>query len=84
MSKIRKIIEELTDKVRERTKTWCYFLVVDNSQDMNLIFPIVDCCLLPKRLKGNPRLVSECEINKVPVYYDTNATAISCMAANKG
>ncbi len=69
---------DIIDQVKKRTGKWCYFMTVDNSQDMNIIFPLVDCCLLPKRLKGEPRLVSECRINNIPVYYDTVASVDSC------
>ena len=70
---------DIIDQVKKRTGKWCYFITVDNTQDMNVIFPLVDCCLLPKRLKGNPRLVSECKINNIPVYYDTSASVDSCL-----
>ena len=70
---------DILDEVREQAKEWCHFLIVDNSQDMRVIFPLVDCCLLPKRLKGSPRLVSECKINNIPVYYDTSASVGSCV-----
>jgi len=47
---------DIIDQVKEETNEWCYFLTVDNFANMNVVFPLVDCCLLPKRLKGNPRL----------------------------
>lgn len=45
------------------------FIEVDGSQDMFEIFPIVDFYLRPNRHDGNPRLIVECENNKIPFYW---------------
>ena len=45
------------------------YLIIDGKQDMSKIFPIVDFYLRPNRHDGDPRLVRECKINKIPFYW---------------
>jgi hypothetical protein len=45
------------------------WIVVDGSQDLSSILPIVDIYVRPSRHDGYPRLVKECELNDIPVYY---------------
>lgn len=45
------------------------WIVVDGSQDMSKIFPIVDGYLRPSRHDGGARLVKECRLNQIPVYF---------------
>lgn len=46
-----------------------YWILVDGSEDMSKIYPIVDCYVRPSRHDGEPRMVLECKINKIPYYY---------------
>ena len=45
------------------------FIVVDGSQDMSEIYPIVDFCIRPNRHDGSPRMIRECIINDIPFYH---------------
>lgn len=48
------------------------FIMVDGKADMREFYSQVDCVILPKRIKGKPRVVVECGINNIPVYYNEN------------
>jgi len=45
---------------------------IDGSQDLSKIYPIIDFYLRPSRHDGLPRIILECEINKIPYYYSEN------------
>ena len=47
------------------------WIVVDGSQDLAEIYPIVDFYLRPNRHDGNSRLIRECDIQNIPYYYST-------------
>jgi hypothetical protein len=45
------------------------WIIVNVGQDMGKIYPVVDCYVRPSRHDGEPRMVLECKINKIPYYY---------------
>ncbi len=49
---------------------YCNLVEANGAKDMRNLFPLVDCCVLPKRLAGRPRLQAECVINNIPCYYN--------------
>lgn len=49
------------------------FIVVDGSQDMSKIYPIVDFYYRPNRHDGSPYMIRECEYNNIPYYWSKGA-----------
>lgn len=49
------------------------FIVVDGSQDLTDILPIVDIYIRPSRHDGAARLVRECEENGIPVFWSNRS-----------
>ena len=45
------------------------FILVDGTQDMTQVFPIIDFYLRPNRHDGSARLRRECEIQNIPYYW---------------
>jgi hypothetical protein len=45
------------------------YIVVNGSQDMSKIYPIIDYCIRPNRNDGNSRMIQECEMSEIPYYY---------------
>lgn len=60
---------DLFVKIRKKVSSDINFIVVDGTQDLTQILPIVDCYIRPSRHDGLPRLVLECQENDIPVYY---------------
>lgn len=59
---------DIFEKVKERIKN-VNWMIVDGSQDLKKIFPIVDFYLRCNRHDGSSRLRRECEIQKIPYYH---------------
>ena len=49
--------------------TSVFFIYVFGNDDMNRIYPEIDFYLRPNRHDGNPRMIMECEINRIPYYW---------------
>jgi len=61
------IIKEL--KKREQDVNW---LIVHGGTDLAPFFPVINAYIRPTRHDGNPRLIRECNLNKVPYYWSRN------------
>lgn len=56
------------EQIRNRIQGVNY-IIVDGSQDMGEIYPIVDFYLRPSRHDGNPEMIRECQRNNIPYYW---------------
>ena len=54
--------------------TW---IMVDGSDDMSGIYPIIDFCIRPNRHDGSPFMIRECEANSIPYYWSKENPDIS-------
>lgn len=48
------------------------WIEVDGSKDMSEIYPIVDAYIRPTRHDGDPLMVQECELWKIPVWWSSD------------
>ncbi|MDH5570385.1 MAG: hypothetical protein OEY89_01390 [Gammaproteobacteria bacterium] len=53
------------------------YIIVDGSQDMSKIYPLVDFYVRPNRHDGEPRMIMECENNNIPYYWSKENPNIS-------
>ena len=60
---------DFIEKLKEEYKGKVNFIEVDQSYDMQNIFPIVDLYIRPNRHDGYSRLIRECQIQKIPYYW---------------
>jgi len=63
---------DIFKKVESFFEGFVNFIVVDGSQNMNMIYSIIDGYIRPNRHDGWSRMLDECEINKIPYYFDGN------------
>ena len=45
------------------------WFVVDGTDDLSKLYPLIDFYIRPNRHDGNPRMIMECEINNIPYYW---------------
>ena len=46
------------------------WIVVDGTQDMAKVYPIVDFYYRPTRHDGSPYMIRECRANNIPYYWE--------------
>jgi len=59
---------DIFEYTREQLFPQLNYIVVDGSQNMTEIYPIVDFYLRPTRHDGHSRMIDECQINNIPYY----------------
>jgi hypothetical protein len=59
---------DIIDEIKSRL-AGVNWICIDGRQNMKEIFPIVDLYIRPSRHDGAPRILLECEINRIPVIY---------------
>jgi len=60
---------DLIEKLKEEYKDKVKFIEVDQSYDMEWVFPDIDLYIRPNRHDGYSRLIRECEIQEIPYYW---------------
>jgi len=60
------IIERLRSTIKSPRVKW---IMVDGSQNMENVFPVIDFYVRPTRHDGASRLRQECKINNIPYYW---------------
>jgi len=60
---------DIYEILRDRLGSRVNWILVDGSQDMSIIYPIVDFYIRPNRHDGWPYMVQECKKNNIPFYW---------------